>query len=390
MRLTVYDKVSFKITQRQMTDEGFMRVPGRVARTGIQDYLACELGLPGDPNRIVKVNRSADEVFNTDSLASYNGVDVTIEHPSNFVDAKSYSALSKGTVLNAVQDGDFVKAELIVKSQDAIDAINEGKAQLSAGYSAEYVKAADGCSYEYEQKDIRINHVALVDRARAGAQARIFDHKPEITMIKIALDSGRSVEIEDGATATLINDTIERLTKRATDAEAEAAKAKATADSVSEKLTKAETELKKATDSGSIKSKIAEISKVMDTARKIAGKDFTCDSIDLIDIKRAAMAKVNDSIDWPTKDDAYVCARFDIADEDTAKKDDEDEDEKKKDKMSDSARQLAKDAAAHQKFTDNAYARRNWIDSQKYLVTTGQLTEAQLNERANEMFGGNK
>ena len=46
------------------TDEGFLickNVP--IARTGTMEYLARELGLDGDPERIVAVNRYEEDVF---------------------------------------------------------------------------------------------------------------------------------------------------------------------------------------------------------------------------------------------------------------------------------------------------------------------------------------
>ncbi|MGL5729314.1 MAG: DUF2213 domain-containing protein, partial [Plesiomonas sp.] len=66
MLIQINDRASYSITQREYTPEGFLRVPGHVARPGIQQYLASELGLDGDPNRIVNVYRPPEEVFSTD------------------------------------------------------------------------------------------------------------------------------------------------------------------------------------------------------------------------------------------------------------------------------------------------------------------------------------
>ena len=86
-RLTVFDRVSHRITHREYTDEGFLKVPARVARTGIQEYLARELGLDGDPNRIVRVYRAPEEVFSPASLSSYDACDITNDHPKGLVTA---------------------------------------------------------------------------------------------------------------------------------------------------------------------------------------------------------------------------------------------------------------------------------------------------------------
>lgn len=390
MQVTVFDRSTFKITEREYTDNGFLKVPGRVARTGIQEYLACELGLDGDPMRVIKVMRPESEVFNAASLDSYNGVDVTIEHPSKFVDDETYNQISKGTVLNAVRDGDFVKAELIVKAKDAIAAVESGKVQLSAGYSAVYDEAPADADYDYIQTNIRINHVAIVDRARAGAQARLFDHlptQPEKAMTKVVLDSGRSIELEDGATAIMIQDSFDRLAKSAKDASDELQKVQATADAQKEKITQLEADLKAANDTDVIKTKLAELAKIQDSARNIAGKEFVCDSVDVMEIKRAALAQVRDSIDWSEKGDEYVNAAFDFADADMKK--DEDEEEESKDMKSNDAQlaQLAKDAAAPKKVIDSA-GKRNFMDQNMWKVTAGQMTKQELEAMAKEQFGG--
>jgi len=390
MQITVFDRQTYKLTSRRVTDEGFLRVPGRAAKTGIQEYLACELGLDGDPMRVIKVMRPEDEVFNDESLASYIGTDVTIEHPDKFVDSNVYSSLSKGPVLSAIRDGDFVKVDMIVKSQDAIDAINAGKVELSAGYSATYEKAQEGADYDFIQRNIRINHVALVDKARAGQQARLFDKqtiKPEKTMEKVVLDSGRSVDLEDGATAALIQDSFDRLTKQVTDSARELETVKGTSDAQSEKIEKLEADLKLANDSESLKSKLAELAQVKDSAINVAGKEFVCDSVDAMEIKRAALSEVRDSIDWSSKTDEYVSAVFDFADADMSKEDDEDEDEDMKVSNDSQLRQLAKDAASSPKKTVDQAVRRKFIDANRYKVTTGELTMEQLNAQADKIGG---
>lgn len=254
MQITITDRKSFAVpSQREYTDEGFLRVPGRVARDGVQEYLASELGLDGDPNRIVKVYRPAEEVFAQESLDSYHGVDVTIEHPGDMVNAENYKAVTAGVVRSGgIQDGNHVKVEMIIKAADAIKAVESGKAELSAGYTAIYDDnvpdelASQGI--EFIQRNIRINHVALVDRARAGASARLFDGKKGVPKmpISVTLDSKRSVEVEDKATAALISDTLESLNKRVADAEAAQAKAEAERDEAMEEKEKAD---KKASDS---------------------------------------------------------------------------------------------------------------------------------------------
>ncbi len=365
-RLTVFDRVSHRITHREYTDEGFLKVPGRVARAGIQDYLARELGLDGDPNRIVRVYRPEEEVFNDASLDTYDGATVTNDHPKDLVTAKNYKAVAVGEVRGSGRrDGDFVVCDLIIKDQKTIDDINAGKCELSAGYTAEYVHGpgvtADGQDYEYTQRNIIINHQAVVTKARAGGIARVFDHNPggNTMPVLITTDSGRSVDVADPANAQLVADSFERLLKRANDAESKADKAQATADKAAEDLAEA----RKASSDEAINARVVLIGNTQALARKVAGDSFTCDSLDVIEIKRAALAVKRPKVAWGDKSAGYVEAAFDAESE----KDEEEEEEDdgnggKKPKMptGDTAAlfaqfmQLAKDGASTQASTADA------------------------------------
>ena len=338
--ITVIDRVSYSITSnRQYTDEGFLMVPARAARTGIQQYLAHELGLKDrEPNAIVNVYRPPEEVFNSDSLASYEAKDVTNDHPDEMVTAATYKELTVGHVRGVgSQDGDFVLVDLILKDEQAIKDVEKGKVQLSAGYSAVYDNTPgatpSGEHYEFIQRDIRVNHVALVDRARAGAMARIFDNQKNggHKMPTITLDTGRAIEVQDDATAALVQDAMQRLNDKAKDAQKAADKAQATADGLQAKLDAKDaeiSELKESVSDKAISGRITAIQSAMDSARKVAGKDFTCDSLDVTEIKRAALVKLGKNV--ADKSAAYVEAAFDMAEEKAEEAEDEEEEDKKK------------------------------------------------------------
>lgn len=316
-KIFIQDKATFKTTARTYTDAGFLLVPGRVAKTGTQQYLRRELGLDGDPNAPVVVYRPADEVFASDSLASFDGADLTVLHPGGLVNAKNYRKASVGLIRGAGrQDGDFVTADLIVKDADAIKMIEDrGYVELSAGYTAEYDHAPgttdDGTEYHYVQRNIRINHAALLPAgaARAGRQARIFDNQPKgNTMSKITLDSGRSVDVQDEAAAALVSDYIDRLKQQVTDAATAADKQQATIDGQAEQIAK----LQAATADDQIAARLKAIADARTRAEKVA-PGITVDSIDPVEIQRAALAKARPAVDWAGKSEAYVQAAFDMA-----------------------------------------------------------------------------
>lgn len=371
MQVTLFDRQSYDITRREYTDEGFLRVPGRVARTGIQEYLASELGMTDrQPNAIVRIFRPEEEVFSDASLQSYVGADVTDDHPPQMVDANCYKQYSVGTTISpGTRDGDFVNADLIVKDRNAIQSVEAGKVQLSAGYTAEYDMTPgttpDGQSYDGVQRSIRINHVAIVSRARAGAQARLFDHQGDTAMITITLDSGSTVEVADKAVATLITDSIARLNVKVTEQKGTIDTQKTCIDSLNTKVKELETK----TSDAALSARVTAVADARIKATKVAGDKFACDSADVVEIQRAALKMVDSKTDWSDKAPAYIEGQFDAAvaaadQRGERKPDDEDEEDTtdvggrgRERGTGDSAptyTQLAKDGAGEQQPTNDA------------------------------------
>lgn len=313
MKIKINDTTTHNITSRIMLDNGYMKVPANVARSGIQEYLAEELGITDrQPDDIIKVMRLPQDVFNEDSLKTYKDADVTDNHPDDQVNANTYSSVSVGHCSSVgIKDGDFVKCNLIIKDKNAIDSINNGKVQISAGYTADYVEANDNDDYDFKQENIKINHIALVERGRAGAQVKLFDsQKAETMKTKVVLDGkGKSVEIEDKASAILINDTIETLITKNKELLTDVEKLTATVDGLKE----FQEQNKLQTSDEVIKNRITEISKATKDAIVIAGSNFSCDSLNVNDIKKTALGIKRPNVKWDDKSEAYIDAAFDQA-----------------------------------------------------------------------------
>lgn len=170
----------YTISPNQLeTGEGFLicrNVP--IARTGEQEYLGREIGLTGaDAGHLVKVRRPPEEVFADAALASFEGKPVTDGHPPHLIGPDDVAVYEKGHAQNVRQgtgewEG-YVLADLHIHDRTLIEAIQDGKREISCGYACEYVRGADGT---YSQKDIIGNHIAVVERGRAGPRAAILDH----------------------------------------------------------------------------------------------------------------------------------------------------------------------------------------------------------------------
>ena len=173
------DRVS--VGQTKQTSEGYLVATARVARTGVQEYYAAELGDVAvqagfKPDDIVRVYRSPDQVFSRDTLNSLTRVPVTIGHPPESVNADNWSQYAVGEVGDAfAKDGEWIVVNPMIKDAKGIEAARTTHKEISMGYNADIVKARDGIDADFEMTDIRMNHLALVPKGRAGSQARIGD-----------------------------------------------------------------------------------------------------------------------------------------------------------------------------------------------------------------------
>lgn len=170
------------------TPEGFLickDVP--IARTGPQDYLARELMLDGDPDRLVTVQRHPEDVFEEATLASFEGKPICDGHPPENVGPENYAAYTKGHVQNVRRDGEYIVADLYINDANLANEVrNNIKREVSCGYLCNYVP--DGAGYRQER--IRGNHVAVVPKGRAGATVAIHDTAPEA-------EKGRNKHVSD-------------------------------------------------------------------------------------------------------------------------------------------------------------------------------------------------
>ncbi len=150
---------------------GMVDVWGVATRVGVFDYEDEE-----SPGGIFRELRPAAEVLDEASLSTLRGVPFTIDHPEDDVTTENYRELSHGTILDVRVDGRHVWTLIRIGSADALQAASSGKIELSGGYEARLENRSgffDGERFDAIQREIRYNHLALVDVARAGPVARL-------------------------------------------------------------------------------------------------------------------------------------------------------------------------------------------------------------------------
>lgn len=166
------------------TKDGFLAVRAKAARTGVYQYSGREV----DPDNahglrdkaVVNVLRDENTVFDTAAVQSFIGKPVTDDHPTQAVNRDNWRDHARGTIMGALRDGEYLAFDLLLTDGPTIDKVDAGKRELSNGYGAELefgqFKAADGTVCDARQSKITGgNHVALVDRGRAGSECAIKD-----------------------------------------------------------------------------------------------------------------------------------------------------------------------------------------------------------------------
>ena len=176
--INLEDRISIP-TQRTLTDAGQMHVPCKFARTGAQLYTAKQLGMADEAdNKVITVYRDEADVFDEASVESFRSAPVTLGHPladdgsKISVSAENAKDLQVGMLEGMpVRDEDTLGGILILSAQEAIDALEEGTKELSAGYTCD-IEMVDG---KFFQRNIKANHIAIVSKGRAGSSCRISD-----------------------------------------------------------------------------------------------------------------------------------------------------------------------------------------------------------------------
>jgi len=174
------------ITGSETTDEGYLRVWCRAARTGTQLYRRAD-------GSQVREYRPPEEVSNPDSLTTFGMKPATWGHPPVLLDAANTKQYQVGYSGSQVRYNDgFVEVALVITDQDAIEKIKRKDAtEVSAGYKVDFDPTPgltpEGEEYAGVQRNIRVNHIAIVPRGRAG---------PEVRLLMDRMDAADAISID--------------------------------------------------------------------------------------------------------------------------------------------------------------------------------------------------
>ncbi len=189
---------------RSVDENGFLHVASsHITKATVNPYYGreipgCErLGL--DPERIYYGFRDPEELRR--SLPTWAGLPLHIEHHPDSADAPE-KLTRVGAVGKAVWNAPYIDAPLTVWDRQAIDAIEDGSfRELSCAYRYEpdfTPGRYEGVEYDFVMRDIRGNHVALVEEGRAGPDVVVAD-----AALRLGADGERWITVRpNGANAT--------------------------------------------------------------------------------------------------------------------------------------------------------------------------------------------
>ena len=346
------------------TAEGFLRGRAIVTSIGVFTYAKKD-------GTVQRELRLPEEVFSSRTLDSMKLKPVTLNHPSELVTQDNAKELQVGSLgdnpswtkewhdrnWEEVTDGINCAIDMIITRKDAVNAVLNGKQALSMGYTCDLEAAEPGatwCGVEYDfiQRNIRYNHCAIVDSARAGDNAKIElrvdsedavledmvtkkDGGTKMELKKINLD-GIDYQAEESVIKALnaakaraekaeqekndacgekktMDKKVADMEKKVTEFEKRISELEAERDSAKEKADSLEKELEQAKADSADPKRLDEAVKAKMELLHNAGKakvDVKDDMSDE-DIKKAVILSAFPNANLDGKDDVYIQARYD-------------------------------------------------------------------------------
>lgn len=318
----------------KLDDNGFFRAKAFATRTGVFTYKKAD-------GTIYNELRLPEEVFNDESMMTLEMVPITNNHPADkLVTPTNAKKLQVGMTGKVSKNDNFIETNIVVTDQSTIDDImSKGKVELSCGYFADMEETAgvwEGQRYDCIQRNIRYNHLAIVDKGRAGREAKIHidgDDAVEVLEIKKEIEMKLKPIKLDGKEYNVDAETAEDLQKKIDELEKKLDGLKAKQDEMNKqknnddkkaselqaKVDHFEAEKKKAETKNDGAEKQAEINKAVKERLVLVKKAelfLDSEAIEKIEtereIKVACIKKVREDFSDEGKSDDYINAAFDL------------------------------------------------------------------------------
>ena len=229
--ITIRDAKTGDLSTRTYSREGYLRGMAALTRAGVFDYPGDQVCAPngsrlikppedGRPDR-VRILMSRESVFHPATAKSAAMKPLTLGHPTDDVDSKNFRFHVVGvTGENAKEvEGERLAIPIQITDANAVRMVESGKSEISIGYT--YALENKPGVYKGEAYDLRsvgaldINHIAIVERGRAGSSVRVLDtegdHEMDDTKIHAAIKDGLSEALKGQELASKAGIDIDKL-----------------------------------------------------------------------------------------------------------------------------------------------------------------------------------
>lgn len=169
---------------RVLDTNGWYEVAGNpLSKVGVFPYRGSQIPGAPDPDRVYQVLRPEEELSHPDCIASFRLLPWIDNHVMLGSEEDGLTPAERKGIQGVIgeqveyRDGTLF-GNIKVFSQALASAIENGKRELSCGYRCRYEPMTgvhDGKAYDYVQRDIRGNHLALVQSGRMGPDVAVLD-----------------------------------------------------------------------------------------------------------------------------------------------------------------------------------------------------------------------
>lgn len=301
------------------TPEGYLTVTVPITRPGVFPYQRSD-------GTIQMEAKLPEELFSDATIRSACSKPVTDDHPDELVTLDNFARYAKGLSHTDARVQDFkLYVSMTITDKALIEKIRNGKREISIGFLSDIVAESGeyaGQRYEYVQRNIEINHIAIVDKGRAGPEVSI---RGDSSAWQIEIEKGG-----DNQMATFKIDGKEYEIDSAVKAHIEALQAKLDAaemkvkefdalqgrfDATEAKLKAVEKELEEAKknqlSADELDKKVKERVELITSAAKFLGDSFDFAGKTDREIKEAVIQKMKPDFKGDGKSDEYINAFFD-------------------------------------------------------------------------------
>jgi hypothetical protein len=171
--------------KREYDTNGWFEVKGNpLSKVGIYQYIGASISPDCEPNRLYNVYRPAEELSTEDCINSFRLLPWIDDHIMLGSEEDGLTPAEQKGIQGVIGedvyfDGEYLRGNIKVFSEAMSNLIENGKKELSCGYRCKYEYAPgvyEGVEYDYVQREIRGNHLALVDNGRMGPDVAVLDH----------------------------------------------------------------------------------------------------------------------------------------------------------------------------------------------------------------------